>query len=272
MSETSRLRDRWVALRGSLGEVNGNSESTVKWERYWDFLHENYSKQNRKYHTLRHLTELFWHYDRAVAEGWLQRGELVALAIFWHDVIYNGVNKADEDASADAFEEFGQAVAIKAEDVATVSEWIRLTATHTATVESHGKDCCFFMDFDMAILGKPWDCSWEGFTMEGPHDDDGYKEYALRDVVEEYRRLKGLPESCMPLFQHCIWCWGRAGFLRKTCTPFATAEYKQRYDEQAKRNMALELEHWVRVQARAQWAAALLVGTLGAGYAAWINS
>ena len=192
------------------------SSSSHIWETYWDFLLNNYSKPNRQYHTLRHLTELFWHYDRAIQKKWVTRGELVCLAIFFHDVIYNGVNKEDEDASADAFEEFGSRVGMDAESVTTVSSWIRLTATHRCTVSEHGQDCCIFMDMDMAILGKPWDHSWEGFTMEGPHDDDGYREYALRDVVGEYRRLKSVPQCCTPLFVHLVWCWGRAGFLRKT--------------------------------------------------------
>ena len=44
------------------------------------------------------------------AKSWLERPELVALAIWFHDVIYNGVNKADEDQSAALFEDFAKSV------------------------------------------------------------------------------------------------------------------------------------------------------------------
>ena len=184
-AEADRLRERWDSLGATLKMASGAS---AHWRQ---FLFDHYGADDRQYHTLRHLSELFWHLDRATANGWLTRPENVALAIWFHDVIYHGKNGEDEEASALAFERFGKEAGLDASDIASVASWIRLTATHKCSEAEHGTDCCLFMDFDMAILGKRWDRTWEGCPV-APHT--GYKDYALRDVLGEYRKLKGVPK------------------------------------------------------------------------------
>ena len=191
-AEADRLRERWDSLGATLKMASGAS---AHWRQ---FLFDHYGADERQYHTLRHLSELFWHLDRATANGWLTRPENVALAIWFHDVIYHGKNGEDEEASALAFERFGKEAGLDASDIASVASWIRLTATHKCSEAEHGTDCCLFMDFDMAILGKRWDRTWEGCPV-APHT--GYKDYALRDVLGEYRRLKGVPK--VPLCATC---------------------------------------------------------------------
>jgi len=170
--EIEALEVRWNYTKNCFDD---KVHSNHGWSDWWTTIKERYTEITREYHTLRHLSEMFWHYDRAVKEKWLERPELVSLAIFFHDLIYEGKNKQDEDASADAFEGFGKEMGMSADDIEAVSRWIRLTASHKCSVDKDGIDCALFMDFDMAILGKPWERSWDGCQIEGSTDDLGYQ-------------------------------------------------------------------------------------------------
>ena len=266
-TEVAGLRQRWrtlgdtLCLQCSIGE----NEQKRRWDEWWLFIYNNYRSEKRAYHTLRHVTELYWHFERAKENGWLQRPELVELAIWFHDVIYTGVNKQDEDDSADEFERFGMDIGLREQDVQSVSRWIRLTATHTCNLEDNGIDCCMFMDFDMSILGKPWNSPWEGYTMEGDSDQhNGYATYALSLVVEEYRSLKDVPKVLTEFFIRGIWCFGRARFLKTTVGKdvFATEQYRAMYGDDAKRNIQQEMKHWQRIQVQTKLFGAAVALTL----------
>lgn len=197
----------------------------------------------------------------------MERPERVALAIWFHDLIYDGVNKQDEDNSAEEFERFGADLELEPEEVRVVSKWIRLTASHSCSLAEHGADCCLFMDMDMAILGKRWAEPWEGYS--GDSDRTGYCAYALGTIIEEYRNLKGFPEWLTGLFVRTVWCFGRASFLTKTAeqSPFITEQYKQLYGPDAAQNMRRELQHWKRVALQTKLAVAgCIVTVLVIGY------
>ena len=258
--EVDCLRKRWDELCATL---KINSGACARWGQY---LLDEYSAHERQYHTLRHLSELFWHLDRATANGWLARPDNVALAIWFHDVIYHGKNKDDEEASAIEFERFGEEVGLEASDTASVAAWIRLTATHKCSEAAHGRDCCFFMDFDMAILGKPWGRSWEGCPVA---PETGYSDYALRDVIVEYRKLHRFPAVLAPFFVGGVWCWGRARFLTSAGSPFTTAEYRKLYEAEAQQNVGKELDHWQSVQRRVLWWSRAAAALATAASTAW---
>ena len=45
---------------------------------------------------------------------------------------------------------------VKGEFIAKVRRWIVQTADHKCNADDDG-DCKLFMDFDMAVLGRPWE-------------------------------------------------------------------------------------------------------------------
>ena len=63
------LQIKWDKLATSL-KTNDPIDSDT-WARWWQFVSENYTSEQRKYHTLRHLSELLWHLDRAQEKGWV---------------------------------------------------------------------------------------------------------------------------------------------------------------------------------------------------------
>eukprot|EP00656_Telonema_subtile_P003327 TRINITY_DN11522_c0_g2_i2.p1 TRINITY_DN11522_c0_g2~~TRINITY_DN11522_c0_g2_i2.p1 ORF type:complete len:256 (-),score=74.22 TRINITY_DN11522_c0_g2_i2:56-823(-) len=224
--EVAALKKRWHGLRQLvLGPQSTDMEKMQRWDSWFEFFAHNYNSPKRVYHTLRHLTELFWHWDRAQDQGLMARPELVALAIWFHDVIYDGVNKQDEDNSAEELERFGLDLGLDPTDTQQVSKWIRQTATHSCTVQEDGGDCCLFMDMDMAILGKPWQEPWAGYDAD--QDRSGFKEYAMSSIIHEYRTLKGFPRWSTPLFVRTAWCFGRSKFLQNTINQnaFVTEHY-----------------------------------------------
>lgn len=116
-----------------------------------------YAAPPRAYHNLGHVTALLHHYrDVADGPGWQQPRE-VALAVLYHDAIYEAGRSDNEARSAqlavDAIERWLPQEQI---DAARVAELINLTARHgQLKAEELDADAALFLDSDMAILGAP---------------------------------------------------------------------------------------------------------------------
>mmetsp|Transcript_876 Transcript_876/g.1974 ORF Transcript_876/g.1974 Transcript_876/m.1974 type:complete len:481 (-) Transcript_876:29-1471(-) len=212
----AKLRLRWSDLCSKLGVSDSSKD---KW---WTTIEGRYSEPQRKYHTMEHLAELFEHMDKHADK--LSDPNAVSLAIFFHDIIYEpkaGSPKNEED-SAIIWDQFGQECLPvgkplgleKGELISKVCRWIVYTATHKVP-EDEDEDCRLFMDFDMAILGSPW---------------ERYEEYS-KQIREEYIHV--------PL---AIYCKARAKFLSSctTATTFTSSTFQSSHEQQAKDNMAQE--------------------------------
>lgn len=183
--------------------VHGADEATA--ERWWNEVQRRYAEPHRRYHTLRHIEEmldLLPHVD-----------ETVLAAVWFHDVIYGGGR--NEERSAELAREALTELRFPAETIATVERLILATKTHDPSqVEPRFHA---FLDADLAILGS---------------EPARYDEYA-RQIREEYAHV---PE---PIFRG-----GRAAVLRSFLqrTPiFATAEFRERFEQQARANIGREL-------------------------------
>ena len=111
----------------------------------------------RFYHTLDHLHNMLQHFDAHVRQ--LQRPELVVLAIFFHDAVYDVHRSDNELKSAELLREFCVdaeacgAGTIYSDDIETAASWIERTASHHMADGPTRGDLAFFLDFDLAILG-----------------------------------------------------------------------------------------------------------------------
>ena len=127
----------------------------------------------RAYHNLGHVQALLHHFrDVAAGPGWRQPRE-VALAMLYHDAIYEAGRGDNEARSAqlarEAIARWSPDAGIDAERVA---ELIALTARHgSLRGDELDADAALFLDSDMAILGAP------------PEVFDAYD----RGIAEEYR-------------------------------------------------------------------------------------
>eukprot|EP00434_Breviolum_minutum_P025657 symbB.v1.2.022672.t1/scaffold1992.1/size93445/3 len=221
MAERDRLKLRWEELCKSLGV---SKDMEMKW---WDVLETRYTESQRAYHTLSHLDEMFGYFQEHFKL--ISDAASVSLAIFFHDVIYDprSGSPQNEIDSADVFEDFVQE-ALPTVDLGRdrgfratkVKRWIVQTAHHKCT-EDDEMDCKLFMDFDMAVLGRPW---------------QQYEVYS-QQIRQEYSHV---PEA--------LYCTARSAFLASAShgdpksNIFATDIFRSQRETQAIENASLEAE------------------------------
>ncbi len=114
-----------------------------------------YATPPRAYHNFQHVLEVLRHYDAAgQGPGWKQPVE-VALAVLYHDAIYNAGQKDNESRSAElAAEHVARWMPSRGIDIVRVQMLIELTARHgTFSPDDVDDEAALFLDCDMAILG-----------------------------------------------------------------------------------------------------------------------
>ncbi|KXZ72566.1 hypothetical protein AVENLUH5627_01001 [Acinetobacter venetianus] len=105
-----------------------------------------YSEKHRAYHTIQHLYECLVLLESV--RSYLKDVNAVALALWFHDVVYDPQAKDNELKSAELFEQY-LAQDLSADDVQKIKRWIIATQKHEVTDEL---DLQFLLDIDLAIL------------------------------------------------------------------------------------------------------------------------
>ncbi|XP_061173310.1 uncharacterized protein LOC133182476 [Saccostrea echinata] len=161
------LRQRWLTLARDILRIQ--EDVCQKW---WGYIEQKYSESQRHYHTLSHLEEMFQHFDQYHEK--LDKPELVSLAIYFHDIIYDPKASDNEERSADVFTQFVKesSANLKEDERDKVRHWILLTKSHSVQERAEA-DLQYFLDMDMAVLGRT------------PED---YRKYAaqIRDEYSHY--------------------------------------------------------------------------------------
>ncbi|WFP73836.1 hypothetical protein [Mesorhizobium sp. WSM4906] len=176
-----------------------------------------YQAGDRHYHDLAHVEAML-----ALAEECrrlLHDPDAVEAAIWFHDAIYDSRAK-DNEAKSAALAEKKLAGLTDPDRVARIVAMINATATHQMPPlgdEKTANDAALFLDMDLVILG------------------------AEPDVFDTYekavRREYGWVEEPM-------WRAGRAAVLKSFLARphiFHTAEFRQRFEAQARKNLARSL-------------------------------
>jgi len=170
----------------------------------------------RAYHNFGHVQALLRHHrDVAAGPGWHQPRE-VALAMLYHDAIYEAGRADNETRSAVlAREAIARWLPDAGVDVERVAVLIELTARHgRLRAEELDADAALFLDSDMAILGA------------SPAVFDAYD----RGIAEEYR-------GKVPGF---LFRLNRRRFLKGVLAQpriFFSDFFHERYDAQARENL-----------------------------------
>src|SRR5262249_40856713 len=134
------LEAAWVRCINELGYARPSPS-------VWDDLRARYSEPQRAYHTLQHLDECFGWFEqsRTLAE---RPGE-VALALFYHDAIYDTHSRDSEERSAKLAVEVLKGIGGNG-DLDRVAALIMATK-HDAV--PNGIDAQLLVDIDLSILG-----------------------------------------------------------------------------------------------------------------------
>jgi predicted metal-dependent HD superfamily phosphohydrolase len=136
-------RDTWSAITAkSAGDVSGDALFTAIMARY--------AEPHRHYHTQQHLQECMQHYEAAA--HLTQRSHEVAVALWFHDAIYDTHAHNNEAASAQWATEALTAAGADTAVCVRVHELIMATQ-HRAVPTT--PDACLLVDIDLSILGAP---------------------------------------------------------------------------------------------------------------------
>ncbi|TPL88206.1 hypothetical protein FJ941_04720 [Mesorhizobium sp. B2-3-13] len=177
-----------------------------------------YAAEERHYHNLAHIEAML-----ALARDY--RGELgdpeaVEAAIWFHDAIYDS-RARDNEAQSAALAEKKLAGRIDAGRMGRISAMILATATHQLPLFDDAaaiRDASLFLDMDLSILGA------------APEAFDAYE----RAVRREYGWV-----------EESIWRAGRGAVLKTFLARphiFHTQEFRQRFEPQARQNIARSLQ------------------------------
>lgn len=205
--------DRWNNINKDLNITNEIGE---KW---WDVVWKMYGEPQRHYHTIHHIEELFQHFDRCQKHYSFKYPTLISLAIFFHDIVYDPKASDNEEKSAELFLEFAKECTSLTEDpIQSVKDWILLTKTHKVDKVDTEEDHHYFLDMDIAVLGRP---------------DDRYKKYAAQ-IRMEYQHI---PEEDYREKRAQV----LKSFLNRERL-FITDVFHKTYTTQAKQNLLNEIK------------------------------
>ncbi|RZK57406.1 MAG: metal-dependent phosphohydrolase [Hymenobacter sp.] len=151
-----------------------------------------------------------------------QDAPVLALAVWYHDAVYNALRADNEEKSAEWALEFLQETTLAPARRARVADLIRRTQDHTQPQPPDDADLLLFLDADLSILGAPETAFWD---------------YA-RQVRREYRLVPDL-----------LYRPGRRKVLAKLLAApvlFHTPALREELDGQARHNLQAELAAWER--------------------------
>lgn len=156
----------------------------------FDDLERAWAQPQRHYHDLRHLAECLQWWQRW--QGECEHPHEVALALWFHDAVYDPQAADNEQRSADwATRALGDA-GLAAASVARIAALILLTQHHA---QPQGPDAEVLCDIDLAILGAP-PGRFAGYEADvrreyGWVDEPAYRA-GRRAVLQRLRRLAPL--------------------------------------------------------------------------------
>jgi predicted metal-dependent HD superfamily phosphohydrolase len=108
-----------------------------------------YTEPGRFYHTLQHLEECLLAFDEARAAGQMKNPDLIEMALWFHDAVYDPRSSDNEASSAQMTAE----AMVGHHASKEVAELIMLTKSH---LPGTGVDDAWIIDIDLGIFARPW--------------------------------------------------------------------------------------------------------------------
>ena len=145
------LQENWWALAQQVGLPEDKiSES-------WAEIGSAYQAKERFYHNLRHISDLFslWKQYQSL----LQYPEILALCIWFHDIVYQVDRKDNEQKSAERALHYLEHSELSSTALTQVYQSIRATQQHQLSFDY--PDLAYLLDFDLAVLGGDWESYME---------------------------------------------------------------------------------------------------------------
>ncbi len=191
-------------------ELNHQFEKTTT-DQEITLLKNSYTQSMRHYHNLNHIQHMLDELTEVKSN--LVEPQLVEMAIWYHDLIYQVPSTDNESKSADLARNFNKNLSIN--DRITLRALILSTKDHTPIQTS--PDTNYMIDMDLAILGSA---------------PERYAEYG-KQIRKEYA-----------IYSDADYAAGRkavlTSFLQKDQV-FTTSYFMRKYEAQAQKNIRSEL-------------------------------
>ncbi|KAJ3052549.1 hypothetical protein HK097_006080 [Rhizophlyctis rosea] len=191
------------------------SASAVKW---WTEIETRYSEPQRHYHTLEHIGSMHYLLEESDPKDF----DVISLAIFFHDIIYDPKANDNELQSMELFRQFAEELnmpeAMKTPVLAFIEATIKHNLVPSITDSGILNDLKLFLDFDLEVLGRE------------PAD---YNRYA-QQIRAEYSHVP--PED---------YCKGRPAVLKRFLAReqlYFSPKFQQFFEESARRNLQAEIK------------------------------
>jgi predicted metal-dependent HD superfamily phosphohydrolase len=193
--------------------VSHYCNDTVLAGKLWDEIEKSYTAKKRYYHNQSHLENLLK--ELTSIKGSVEDWDCIVFSIVYHDIVYNTLQKDNEEQSAALAEQRLAEIAFPAHRITKCAQQILATKGHTI---SDNQDTNLFTDADLSILGAPWEV---------------YETY-FKNIRKEYSYYPDL-----------LYKPGRKKVLQHFLSMdkiFKTDKFFSRYEEQARKNLLAELE------------------------------
>ena len=187
----------------------------------WQDIAMRYNEPQRAYHSLQHIQQLFGQFDQV--KNNLHEPHIIALALLYHDVIYEPTRSDNELKSAEYAVESLTGY-LSAEQCQHIYTLIMMTASHQIDKWSNKvkereeySDAAYLLDMDLSILGSSWSV---------------YEHYA-HAVRQEYAHVSDDDYRV-----------GRMAVLKELLahpTLYLTDYYYERLEKQARKNIEHEI-------------------------------
>ncbi len=180
-----QLKQTWYKLIQSFSDDNDLAE------KLWLEIVEQYSHKNRAYHNLHHIQSMLQECSKFEPE--LQNPELVKLAIWYHDLIYDAKRKDNELKSAERAKAVLQLLHLEPTHIQICYDLIMVTKSHQLEKTSPA-DSKYLVDFDLEVLSRSWEdyqlyseqIRKEYWIYPGPLYRRGRKKALLQFLEREY--------------------------------------------------------------------------------------
>ena len=184
----------------------------------WQDIAVRYNESQRAYHSLQHIQQLFTQFEQIKPH--LNEPHIIALALFYHDVIYEPTRSDNELKSAEYAVETLRPY-LSAAQCQYIYALIMMTANHKLAECSNAQknfDSAYLLDMDLSILGASW---------------SEYEQYA-QAVRQEYAHVSNIDYRV-----------GRIAVLTELLahpTLYLTDYYSTRLETQARQNIKREIK------------------------------
>ena len=203
-----------------LSAINNAIEPVIL-KALWQDIAMRYNESQRVYHSLQHIQQLFGQFEQI--NNHLNQQHIIALALFYHDVIYEPTCVDNELKSAEYAVE-SLSPYLSAEQCQYIYALIMMTASHQIddidknSDKAKESDAAYLLDMDLSILGASW---------------SEYEQYA-KDVRQEYANVS-----------NADYCVGRIEVLEGLLahpTLYLTDYYHSQLENQARQNIEREIK------------------------------